>query len=244
MKGACSLPQVADSTQQAVKQYLPPRLEREGAASYNGVHLQEKLGRSMSHKRIRTPILLIVGFVLFVGALVYLVASSLVKRDMPTFVPSPAGVVRPDAGTLVLDTVTVDASDPQTWRFFDFTKGTILAATDTTGWDLAFRRFHVIAAGAVADLGHASFELVREAPPNGYVETTVDRDTVNAAIHRWYSYGMLSHLLTPKGNIYAVRTSDGRYAKLEFLSYYCEGLRAGCLTFRYAYQPSGAREFK
>jgi len=32
-----------------------------------------------------------------------------------------------------------------------------------------------------------------------------------------------------------VRTSEGRFAKLQLISYYCPGLRAGCLTFRYGF---------
>jgi hypothetical protein len=44
--------------------------------------------------------------------------------------------------------------------------------------------------------------------------------------------------------VYAIRTADGRYAKLEIVSYYCPGAVSGCLTFRYAYQGSGARAFR
>ena len=61
----------------------------------------------------------------------------------------------------------------------------------------------------------------------------------NDALRRWYRYGFFSHLLTPAGNVYAIRTADLRYAKLEILSYYCPGPVAGCLTFRYVYQPDG-----
>ena len=33
---------------------------------------------------------------------------------------------------------------------------------------------------------------------------------------------------------YVIHTRDGRYVKLELLSYYCPGPEPGCLTFRYA----------
>ncbi len=39
----------------------------------------------------------------------------------------------------------------------------------------------------------------------------------------------------------AVRTADGRFAKVQILGYYCSGPRAGCLTFRYVYQGDGSR---
>jgi hypothetical protein len=117
-------------------------------------------------------------------------------------------------------------------------------------WDLSFRRHWVGANGGegfagaagVADLGAVPFDSVPAAPPSGY-ETTAD-DTVSAAFEDWYDYSWTSHLLTPAGRVWAVRTADGRYAKVEILSYYCPGAVAGCMTFRYVYQGSGSRSFE
>jgi hypothetical protein len=39
--------------------------------------------------------------------------------------------------------------------------------------------------------------------------------------------------------VWAVRTADGRYAKLEMVGYYCPGPQPGCPTFRYVYQGDG-----
>jgi hypothetical protein len=47
-------------------------------------------------------------------------------------------------------------------------------------------------------------------------------------------------VLTPKPHVWAVRTADGRYAKLEMLGYYCPGAQPGCPTFRYVYQGDGS----
>ena len=41
-------------------------------------------------------------------------------------------------------------------------------------------------------------------------------------------------LLEAKAHVYALRTRQGRTWKVQVLSYYCPGLRAGCLTIRYA----------
>jgi hypothetical protein len=46
----------------------------------------------------------------------------------------------------------------------------------------------------------------------------------------------------PSPRVYALRTADGRYAKLEILSYYCPGAMPGCVTFRYVYQGAGGTE--
>ena len=83
------------------------------------------------------------------------------------------------------------------------------------------------------------FDSVRELPDTGYRPNLAGPDTVNPGVGKWYEYSMLSHLLTSKGHVYAVRTADGRYAKLALLAYYCKDVGTACVTFRYAY--NGAR---
>ena len=75
----------------------------------------------------------------------------------------------------------------------------------------------------------------------GHAVVGAPGDSVNPALERWYDYGFTSHLLTPKPGVYAVRTAEGDYAALRFLSYYCPGARAGCVTFEYVYQGDGSR---
>jgi heme-binding HmuY-like protein len=189
------------------------------------------------NRQLRAPILLIGGFALFLVAIVVLVGSSLVRRDVPTFSPSPFGRARPTLRLGEADTLTVDATASDRWQRVALERRAIVDASDSAGWDLAVRRHHVIAGDAIADLGPASFDGVSRAPAGGYVANRVGADTTNEAIERWYSYSLWSHLLTPRGHVYVVRTPLGRYAKLEVLSYYCPGLHAGCMTFRYAFLP-------
>ncbi len=189
-----------------------------------------------AHRAARiVPIPLIAGAALFFLVIVYLVAASFLRREMPMFEATSVAPF-PSGDTLVTDTVTIDASDVDRWRFFDFALGSPVEIPDTAGWDLAFRRFHVVSSAAVANLGPLQFDEVAAAPDSGYVETEFAADTINPAIDRWYRYNMISHQLEPGGSVYAVRTTDGRFAKLEFLSYYCVGMKPGCVTFRYAYQ--------
>ncbi|HUE77498.1 MAG TPA: HmuY family protein [Longimicrobiales bacterium] len=145
--------------------------------------------------------------------------------------------------------VTVDATDEWRWVFFDFSRGAVIDRPGPLDWDIAFRRFDVMVnggagfagEGAAADLGETAFDRVATVPSNGWVTTRVARDSTNRAIDRWYDYGFTSHLLTPRPRIYAIRTADGRYAKLRFVSYYCPGARPGCMTFEYVYQGDGSR---
>lgn len=189
-------------------------------------------------------ILLFTGFGLFVIVIGLVVVSSMRPREALVFEPTPIGPTPARVQTLLHDTVTIDSQEQTVWRFFDFDRASIVLPPDTAGWDLAIRRFTVIAAEAVADMGPAAFDEVTEAPAAGFVETSFGRDTINTAIDRWYRYSMISHLLEPNGHVYVVRTRESRFAKLEFLSYYCPGVVGGCLTFRYVYQPDGGRRFE
>jgi len=179
-----------------------------------------------------------------------LVLSSLQRPEIATFVPStpdPREVGEQRTGSL---TYTIDASDPELWQFFDFSRGAEVERPGPLDWDVAFRRFNVIVnggpgfagQGGAQDLGEASLASVAQLPADGYLQNAEGRDSVNAALRKWYEYGFSSHLLTPKPNAYAIRTADGRYAKLEILSYYCPGALPGCFTFRYVYDGSGSRD--
>lgn len=185
----------------------------------------------------RTPVALVLAFITFVLVLAFLVAGSLFRPDVPEFDPSTRARGSVIAAT-VLDTVTIDASDAATWRFFDLTRGLVTAPPDTSGWDLAFRRFHVMTAGSAADLGAVSFDSVIRTPDRDFHETELGRDTVNPVLAKWYDYSPFSHVLQSKGHVYVIRDSDGHFTKVEFLSYYCTGAQPGCVTLRYARLPA------
>lgn|SRR5579859_8045882 len=170
-------------------------------------------------------------------AIVVLIVASLVPRDARTYDPLALHL---RAGALADDTVTIDARDEAQWRFFSFARGP-LPAPDSAGWDLAFRRYHVIVSGAAQRIDAPAFDSLADAPAAGYVATTMGRDTVNPALDRWYRYSIFSHLLQPASGSYVIRTRTGHFAKMQFLSYYCPGPAAGCVTFRYVYQDSGTR---
>ena len=181
----------------------------------------------------------------------FLLASLVVgalRRPVPAAQDVTAPNPAPVGDTLVGPaTYTVDATDALRWTFLDFSRNAVVADPGPLDWDLAFRRFEIIAnggtgfagQGGVADLGPVPFDSVREAPASGYQGTA--RDSTNPGVGKWYRYGYSSHLLDPKGNTYAVRTADGRYAKFGIVGYYCGEVRSGCFTIRYAYQGDGSR---
>ncbi|MGH2668626.1 MAG: HmuY family protein [Gemmatimonadales bacterium] len=179
----------------------------------------------------RPPFPIIILAVLFGAAMVWLVVTALLPQSVPTFAPR-TGPSRP-AAPGAPDTVTIDARDPDQWQFFAFDRG-LLVPPDTAAWDVGVRRFHMIVAGAAAAVDTLGFAALAREPSQGFEPTTLDRDTLNRALARWYRYSMFSHLLRPRPRVYVIRTAAGRYVKLEVLSYYCPGPEPGCLTFRYA----------
>ncbi|HEV8265350.1 MAG TPA: HmuY family protein [Gemmatimonadales bacterium] len=194
----------------------------------------------------RPPILVLVLAAAFLLLMASLLIGSLTTPEFPPYaLTAPPARVTPVGDSLVGPaTYTLDASAGDRWRRFHFGRN---AVTDSAGgpWDIAFRRHHVIAApvpgAGVVDLGAVPFDSVREVPATGYVATELRGDTVNPGVGKWYAYSMLSHLLTSKRHVYAVRGADGRYAKLEILAYYCRDVGAACYTFRYAFQGDGSR---
>jgi hypothetical protein len=154
---------------------------------------------------------------------------------------------------------TLDARAAEQWTYFDFSRGSAVDVPHQFGvdWDLAFQRHKFVAnggatnpkgRGAILNLGQVTFDEVREVPVEGYVEDTIAAinpeaiTTENLAINAWYHYNFLTHVLRPKPNIYAIRTADGKYAKLRVVSYYCDGGQAsGCFTIEYVYQGDGSR---
>lgn len=179
-----------------------------------------------------------IGFALFALVIVAIVASALTPRDVPVFVPTRSRARTVPAG--VTDTVTIDARDVAQWRFFDFATGRVMTPPDTQGWDIAVRRFRIITAGEVADLGGVPFDSVTVAPVEGYRSTEWGPDTVNAALERWYRYGFFSHTLRSRRHVYVLPMSQGGWARFELLAYYCPGPEPACVTLRYAVLPSGS----
>ncbi|MBI4521907.1 MAG: HmuY family protein [Gemmatimonadetes bacterium] len=187
---------------------------------------------------------------LIVVVAVLLVIASIRRPDLPTFPPTPPEPAHAGAGLIGPRLYTVDASSTAAWRYFDFSRASLVESPQPHEWDLAFRRHHIIANGGegfvgnggILDLGEIPFDSVAVAPESGYVPSRAARDTINPAVARWYDYSFITHLLTPKPRVYAVRTADGRYAKLAIVSYYCPGALPACLTFRYVYQGDGSRK--
>jgi hypothetical protein len=194
--------------------------------------------RTLSSRSSRAPVLGVAAVVLTGVTLVALTLRPhpAVPTHAPTS-PAPRDVGRALVGPILY---TVDATAPDVWRRFSFRLGSVV---DDGGhdWDLAFRRYAIVSGpGGILDLGEVRFDDVRTVPANGYQHNEGLAEPRNPAISGWYRYGFFSHVLSPKPRVWAVRTADGRYAKIEIVGYYCSGGQPGCPTFRYVYQGDGS----
>jgi len=199
--------------------------------------------------RLPLAAILIIGL-LSIAAVIFVVSS--LRRSVP-LTWYPVSVVDPQevGDRLVGPSVfTVDGRGDEL-TLFDFSTGSVVESPDPLGWDLAFQRFTILAnggsdfagQGGILDLGITSLDSLTAVPTNRYAVNTSGPEVSNAATTQWYEYSWTSHILSPKPNVFAVRTADGRYAVFQILSYYCPAAQAGCTTIRYRYQGAGGTVF-
>lgn len=152
------------------------------------------------------------------------------------------------------------------FTLFSFKTGAIVANADsaTNKWDLGFNGTTIIVNNTTSGPGTASVQVVSgifdellTAPETGY--KTDDRTVVPTAYaipkgsgNGWYNYDGATNVISPiAGRIIVVKTSEGKYAKVEILSYYKDAPVSPSsstadryYTFRYVYQSGTGTSFK
>lgn len=119
-------------------------------------------------------------------------------------------------------TTIVDSSSETVPTLGDFDTGTAL--TESEPWDLAFQRFRITPApGVEIARVEAAFADVAVPPHDGWSGALLDD---------WYDYDAETHVLTPKPETYALRTSTGTF-KFAIERYYDEAGNAGFFTLHW-----------
>ena len=146
---------------------------------------------------------------------------------------------------------------PKSGEFTKFNFATGTATTSTTDWDIAFRGTDIIINGG-SSFGETD-EPERSGNAAAYIAigtmvsvnsidtSLLEQDSVNGyVLSNWYTYaGEPTHAINPTaGKILVLKTHDGKYAKMEILSYY-ENAEPNAnfdnyryYTFNYVYQPN------
>ncbi len=142
---------------------------------------------------------------------------------------------------------------------FDFASGAI--SISDTEWDIAFRGTDIIINGGVSfgttdepertGEGAAYLATGTMASVVSVNESSLEQDSVNGhVLDTWYTYsGPPNHIIAPTaGKILVIKTRNGKYAKIEIMSYYKDAPEvittdiatndARYFTFNYVYQPN------
>jgi hypothetical protein len=183
-----------------------------------------------------------------------------------------------DYAPLVFGSPTAPPTRPaetKKYTFFSFKTGQIVTVSEPNKsalWDIGFQGTNIIVNGGTGRAGvggaivqQGVFDEIKEAPATGY---TQDDDSSNQfAIsgrefiqgvttptnNWWFNSGSrTSTIVSPiAGRVIIIKTADGRYAKMEILSFY-KGAPAVVnnlvdldrhFTFRYIYQPENKANF-
>lgn len=148
------------------------------------------------------------------------------------------------------------------FTFFSFKTGAVVANTDSasTKWDIGFNSTNIIINGGTSGPGQGSGQVVSgifadlaTAPDAGFIQDNKNAAPAVYGIPRgsgngWYTYNQSTNIITPTaGKVLVFKTADGKYAKMEIISYYKDAPATPTstsvdryYTFRYIYQPDGS----
>lgn len=159
-------------------------------------------------------------------------------------------------------TSTGQPTTPRHHAFYNLATGKEVPYTDSasTKWDIAVRGTDILVNGGTSGPGKGSAQVVdglftelAEAPAAGYKQDAATAKAIPKGTGKgWYNYNSTTHIITPiAGKVIMLQTADGKYAKMEVVSYYKDApatpttaTPSGYYTFRYMYQPDGSRNLK
>jgi hypothetical protein len=150
------------------------------------------------------------------------------------------------------------------YKFFSFSTGQTVLNSDsaTNNWDIGFRGTTILVNSGTSGPGTASAQVVEgifdeyiTAPEEGYSVDGTTKAIPTGSGNGWYTTTSTANgtVVSPiAGKIIIVKTTSGKYAKMEILSYYKDAPAspnpttdmARYYTFRYVYQPDGSRNLK
>jgi hypothetical protein len=160
----------------------------------------------------------------------------------------------------IISDFQADAVAPYTGHFslFSLRDNTAVSIADSasTKWDLGFRGTTIIINGGTSGPGVGAaqvvsgiFDEVKEAPASGYGQDNGTTYAITTGSDKgWYHYDAATNIITPiAGKILIIKTADGKYAKMEILSYYQGAPAVPDATsksrhykFRFIYQSDGS----
>jgi hypothetical protein len=133
----------------------------------------------------------------------------------------------------------VDASASDAWTYVSLRDGTVVPVTDPETdprWDVAFSRTRLrtnggtsgAGMGAAAGTGATELHELASAPADGWMADAIISGgdapgstaySGNEVLAGWFNYDPVSHVVSPRPVVFAVRTADGQNAAFRVRSY-------------------------
>ncbi len=126
----------------------------------------------------------------------------------------------------------IDATSHDHYAYFNLTTGSMVDVSDeqaegSNDWHIAFKRYEAKINGGVSGplgikavdlekIGHekgTDFDGLTEVP--ALEEDYWQTDDIKLVLDGWYIYDPETHEVNPSGRLFAMRTADGKYAKIE-----------------------------
>jgi len=169
----------------------------------------------------------------------------------------------PSSSEHIIYNVHADTGSLNMATYFRFSDSTIVTGDDTASanWDIAFKATTILTnsgssgpgqGGAIVLTG-VNFSDVTTAPDTGY---QIDQPGAPAiptgSGNGWYNYDFATNIISPiPGVVLVIKTGDGKYAKVQILSYYKDAPQnptgnepSRYYTFKYLYQPDGSKNLE
>jgi hypothetical protein len=167
-------------------------------------------------------------------------------------------------------TFEINSTGSTVWKYFSFSKNDTVTITDpatSSDWDLAFQRYRIKTNGGLSGngmgsaaysykKGQAGFDAIKVVPDTTTFVTDVTISiavqqgyatyTVNPALYTWFTleFAAQGTQIVPSDDVYLVKTSTGKYAKVWLKSYYSATNQSGYVSFQYKYQPDGSKNLE
>ncbi len=147
------------------------------------------------------------------------------------------------------------------FTFFRFRDSSIVDHTDSASlkWDIGFKSSTIILNSGVSGPGNAAgyiqnglYSELKEIPSDSVLRNDVSFTDL-AIGKKWSSYDGPTNILSPiAGKTLVIKTTEGKYVKMEILSFYKDAPaspnalidQARYYTFRYVHQANGSKKFE
>lgn len=168
--------------------------------------------------------------------------------------------------SLLVKDLDADADQPykNQFTYYSFKDQKVITGSDTASnkWDIAFKGTTIIINGGPIRNGNGgayifegSYSELLNIPETA--QFRVDSSATSLAIptgsgNGWYNYNPQAFVISPiPGRTLVIKTGDGKYAKMEVISYYknapvapTQADPARYYTFRYFYQADGSKKMQ